>query len=489
MARPLRKRAPVVRWPYDKRVDAAHAWGTVASGLAVVGVIVTVLATLDGSHPHFRWWWPTSWMIAPVGIVVFGLIMVMVPLRRHEGEGATAPPVTAPPPVISVSTPTGSGLDSPRHGPQSYEIGGGEPGWKGPFQRAWSDLMNEAIWIGDPASDVCVEGPGVVQYFESHLSLFGWVLCALPHQRPVAVAGEVWQALQAVGAGVPGGDALGAVGFPVPAPQATRRVNAQAVSIDLTGGRWEKGRLLRDADGSDWRWEPVVRFGMDMTRAAGYWTADRAPQQLRLRAVASLPWADASELAVTSQRRLGLERALPISELAELVSTLSRHRGADLRAAGWNRGPNRNALDAFSYSSVITAPDNRTAMAAEVMMALPSTMNSSVVTCAELRIEDLTTWTEALAASGARPREDLRLSMEEVTEFFAVAWQTATEILATVVTDNEATMLWADPPTVELRLSAERRYDNTAQPQPMLDDYIDMHPLGRSDRANSAKWL
>ena len=29
---------------------------------------------------------------------------------------------------------------------------------------------------------------------------------------------------------------------------------------------------------------------------------------------------------------------------------------------------------------------------------------------------------------------------------------------------------------------AERRFDNTPRPQPMLDEYIDMSPLGRSDR-------
>jgi hypothetical protein len=51
---------------------------------------------------------------------------------------------------------------------------------------------------------------------------------------------------------------------------------------------------------------------------------------------------------------------------------LLRRRGTDLRAADWNRGPNRNALEALSYSSVITAPDGRAALTAEVM-ALPST--------------------------------------------------------------------------------------------------------------------
>lgn len=104
---------------------------------------------------------------------------------------------------------------------------------------------------------------------------------------------------------------------------------------------------------------------------------------------------------------------------------------------------------------MITAPDGRDALLAEVMIALPSTMNFAEVTCAELRIADLTAWAEALAAAGAPPRQDLRLSLEEVAEFFTIAWQTATEKLPTLVTDDSSAMLWADPPTVELRLSAE----------------------------------
>jgi hypothetical protein len=116
------------------------------------------------------------------------------------------------------------------------------------------------------------------------------------------------------------------------------------------------------------------------------------------------------------------------------------------------------------------------------MMAMPNTMNSDLVTCAEVRIGDLGAWAAALAAAGAPPRPDLRLSMQEVADFFAVAWHTATEQLAAVVAASSTTMLWMDPPTVELQLTAERRYDSTPDPQPMLDDYIDLHTLGHSDR-------
>lgn len=122
-----------------------------------------------------------------------------------------------------------------------------------------------------------------------------------------------------------------------------------------------------------------MRFSMSMTRAAGYWTAQPTPRQLRLRAVATVPRVDAGQLAITPQRRSDLVHNLPISNLAGLVTTLSQRRGATLRAAQWNRGPNHNALDALSYSMVISTPDSKVAAAAEVMVALPNTMESSVV--------------------------------------------------------------------------------------------------------------
>lgn len=84
-----------MRWPYNARVDTAHAWGAVGSGIAISGVVVGALAVLHASDPHFRWWWPTNWMIIPVVIVLVGLIMVVVPLRRHDHqskEGSERPP-------------------------------------------------------------------------------------------------------------------------------------------------------------------------------------------------------------------------------------------------------------------------------------------------------------------------------------------------------------------------------------------------------------
>jgi hypothetical protein len=365
---------------------------------------------------------------------------------------------------------TAARRDSPAPA-QKIGIGDGEPGWKGPFQQAWNELTSRGLWIGDPASTVYWDGPGVVQHFDAPHVASGWVLCALPHHRPVAVDGETWQALQRAGAGAPSGDALEVIGYPVPAPQETRVADRSATSIDLTGGAWGNGNLIRDPGSGEWRWEPAVDFSMNMTRAARNWTGGKTQQLLWMRAVATLPWAAAGDLTITPERRRELEQQLPASRLAGLVTTLSRHRGADLRAADWKRGPNPNASDWLSCSTAISTADGRHALQAEVMIALPNATDSSVVT-----------WGEAIEHKGARLRDDLRLSVGDVVEFLTVAWQTATEILPRVVTDNPGAMTWAGPPAVNLRLEAEDRYDNVPHPIPTLDDYVDLTPLGQSDR-------
>src|ERR1019366_122713 len=85
MAR-LPRRGLIMRWPYNERVDTAHAWGTVAAGIAVIGIIVTTLAATHANDPHFHWWWPTNWLTIPVAIVAIGLLMLVAPLRRHVDQ-------------------------------------------------------------------------------------------------------------------------------------------------------------------------------------------------------------------------------------------------------------------------------------------------------------------------------------------------------------------------------------------------------------------
>ena len=82
-----------VKWRYDARVDPVHAWGTVTLGAAGIIGLPTVLATLHATDSHFRWWWPTNWMIVPVAILAIGMVLLALPLRRSDsGRPAASPP-------------------------------------------------------------------------------------------------------------------------------------------------------------------------------------------------------------------------------------------------------------------------------------------------------------------------------------------------------------------------------------------------------------
>jgi hypothetical protein len=82
-----------VRWPFDRRVEATHAWGVIAVGTAVLTGIPAVLATLYAADTQFRWWWPTNWMAVPSVIFFAGCLLVAVPIRRSPAQGAVS---TAP---------------------------------------------------------------------------------------------------------------------------------------------------------------------------------------------------------------------------------------------------------------------------------------------------------------------------------------------------------------------------------------------------------
>jgi hypothetical protein len=64
--------------------------------------------------------------------------------------------------------------------------------------------------------------------------------------------------MRRAGSGAPGCESpLDGVGFPVPDQNATRIVAASDEEEALTGGRWGKSRLTRDAESGRWRWNPA----------------------------------------------------------------------------------------------------------------------------------------------------------------------------------------------------------------------------------------
>lgn len=60
----------------------------------IIGVL-TVLATLHSNDSHFRWWWPTNWLLLPLLIFVIGLVLLVVPVQRSRA-GTLALQATGP---------------------------------------------------------------------------------------------------------------------------------------------------------------------------------------------------------------------------------------------------------------------------------------------------------------------------------------------------------------------------------------------------------
>ncbi|WP_411093514.1 hypothetical protein [Streptomyces sp. 049-1] len=98
-------------------------------------------------------------------------------------------------------------------------------------------------------------------------------------------------------------------------------------------------------------------------------------------------------------------------------------------------------------------------------------MDSAVVSCVDVLVEDAAAWAEALGGPGGVP-----LGFEEVQDVVLFhTWATAAELLPVVFGDS-AVRRWAAPPTTELRLSAER-YDDVGV-APALSAFVDFARLG-----------
>jgi MFS family permease len=78
-----------MHWPFNKRADPVHIWGTVAAGIAIYGIMVGALVALHSSVQRYHWWWPTNWIVVPVVITGIGALLLVVPVRRSVPERTT----------------------------------------------------------------------------------------------------------------------------------------------------------------------------------------------------------------------------------------------------------------------------------------------------------------------------------------------------------------------------------------------------------------
>ncbi|WP_405559491.1 hypothetical protein [Streptomyces sp. NBC_01180] len=353
-------------------------------------------------------------------------------------------------------------------------VGQGLPDREREMRVAYGQLAGEGLWLGRPADEAWAQGAAACQDLHHERDGEpGWVLCLVAGRPAVAVAASVWQGIVEAGRHAPGPDPLAAIGFPRPAEDTDVPwvIAAGSRSVDVDGGSWGAGRLTCSGRGV-WRWQPLPRFSLNRGRSAENWTAGQTPA-LRLRAVVNLPWSGAGTLEINRPRRTQLESQLPYSAVAGAVTILSRRRGAELPAARWERGPFGNSARSVSYSCTIAGPDGGPALKASAMLALPTTMESTVVACSDVLIENPQAWAAVLGRG-----RDTQLGFDEVQAVLLAAWETAAELLPDLVGDP-AGLSWAAPPTTELRMTCEQPAGNSVLPS--LDTVVDLAPLGMND--------
>ncbi|MFD8316297.1 RNA-binding domain-containing protein [Kitasatospora purpeofusca] len=359
--------------------------------------------------------------------------------------------------------------------------GEGMPSAQRRWAAAYEALGGEKV-LGTADGRIYAEGPGLVQHFAGTGTGRGWVLCELSGRPVVAVPEGVWEAMRLEGSGALGGDSFAALGFPDPgaveAGAAPALVDGAAGEVRLINGSWGPGRLVRRGDGAAWQWEPQLQFSSESTRAGRNWTSQVAAPQLRLRVIATLPWADARTFEVEQVERRKLLGGLGASQLSQYLGVLAMHHGSDFWMPKWDVGQLPGCRNSYSYAAVLTGADGRTALSGEVFLALPNSADSSVVTCAEVKVGERDAWDQLVRADGqpgSEPKE--RLTLEDLYEFTVAALEMATEELPGSLSTGASQRRWSGVPTAEIRLTAEYPHDHSGPRRPVAD-FIDFSAFG-----------
>ncbi|MBE8522659.1 toll/interleukin-1 receptor domain-containing protein [Amycolatopsis sp. H6(2020)] len=290
--------------------------------------------------------------------------------------------------------------------PPGIRVGdGADPRTRRAFEDAYRRA--EGRW-GEPTGRVFAEGPGYVQHFTG-----GTVLCAIAGKRAVAVAGPVWDDLATL-PGFPDGP-----GFPV-----TDCLDAPAV--DLDGGAWRAGVLLRDPEP---RWQPRPRLNLEARQAFRLPVA--GPADLTVRTVATLPWQLDDDLEITRRTRKRLETALSQTEITAQILILSRRRGGPLSWLRWARASGPDVRQSGRDARYDQTGDENIRAVARIM--LPGSLTSAIAVSVEFQA-------------------NLKLTANDVVDLWTAAWDTATVVVPGALVPDPPTAALLAPPTVELHV-------------------------------------
>jgi hypothetical protein len=355
-------------------------------------------------------------------------------------------------------------------------IAPGEPGCEAAFQEAY-DAGGGAQRFGSALGKVAEDGPGWVQHFTAGPGCAPAVICAL-HGRPAAgVARSLWNALQAVGGGIPGGGTTGA-GYPaVPAGDHRPVIGDCGETVALEGGGWGRGQLVPAGPG-EWRWEPEIAFDSNACRYQDTFDRRDGTMDLRLRVAANIPLAADMRIA---GGRYTMHDSLREAGISDFITALAARYGAGRHGWDWEElgePSDRNNSRQASYHARVIGRAGSAALAGYAWLSLPGASQNGLLAIVDLRF----------SFAGIRPGPDgtgtpiaaeLRVSPSELVDFFTSAWQAATMVLPSAATSNPAALPPSGAPRLELYIQNERpEFGGTPRPRRMLD-MVDLSAYGQ----------
>jgi hypothetical protein len=372
--------------------------------------------------------------------------------------------------------------------PPLSHVAGTEPIWAEHFGKAAARLP-PALGVGAPLGGVMRIGPGCAQHFSNTAGQHPWVMCSLPGGEPVLVAWAVWAAARRAGAWA-AENALAAVGYPVACARhetaGPRVIPADAGCVEMAGGSWGPGLLIRDGARDRWRWEPAEAF--DPPSSWEDAQQHRPPGgESRIRMTATIPWA-CPGLVITAEAREVLLAKLRSSDLARAFAELPPLRGAAI--PDWQPVRSHNARKCARYVCAVGTPDGRLLAQAEVGLSLSHETRTSttVATHTELHLAN-----PRLPPSAPAPEsragvqvDDPRLliSLDELLTFLTAAWHMVSEVLPEVVAKDPPWVRLAGCPLVRCELLAAQHDD----PGHCLSlaDVVDFLPFRRGQGATAS---
>lgn len=355
----------------------------------------------------------------------------------------------------------------------------GQPGNEPAFMPAYETAGGSAR-LGRALGEVQDVGTGFAQYFDGEAAGPA-VICAAYGKVPVAVALEIWNALQAVGAGAPGGGTAGA-GIPVAASPPAAFISSDSDYVMLAGGTWGPGRLVRSGD-QGWVWQTEISFDSEAFRHRDAWTSRDDAMDLRLRVAASIPVV-AAGLRIADAGRARMLETLQHNGLLTMMTRLATRYGLDPATLTWVETPEligRNNSRSAGYQACANGSDGGPAIAGLLLFFLPTGVAGDILAIADLRISfdavrpDHITDGDGLAEIPA----DLTITRPELVTFLVLGWQTTTAILPLCATADPADLSPAGAPHLELYIQNEHRPNTGQSRQVRTLDMVNLSHYGQ----------